>query len=1325
MVETVKKLLPILMLALLLVAPAFAYDWVLLDSDTTGWTGTAWGNTFFTDINYTDKAVINLTVEWVIVNGISANTPKFYPDSNTSHGTDNWYWEWNGAGGYYDIKNEPGYSRTLTNASDAGVAVNVSYIINRTGDTWFICNAAGTCVTSVSFTNADNTNPSVAWGANGTQVSINGIWVYYDNTTAPPAAPSPGNTASVWTIANTTHSNSTWQYYEVNVTCTGGNCTGVNVTLDPYPSTPDANCGGTGNTCQYWIDYILNRTWDDIVETDFDTTTGSHGATAAVVWYTSEASPYTLNNGDGRCTTLDLANNKFCVATDEHSNVLLAASMSTQQDKFQQLYNFLELLEHPTVNGMHCWVAHVDGTKDYNSYTQLCEDDNDASDESLRTLGALGIACAKQLNGTWSNSSSYSNYCDEYEWFGELVFEQDLYCDFSNGKCVLAGGSDQQDNVGNSGVTSQQYMDYYEIWALMDFAEYANNETKINMTLSLVETANMTQGSNNVPKGKRQKWTSTSDWTSWECSMDSWGTYPCVPATTYMDNIDVWRYIPAMSLYYLVHPERVDSSLNSTMWAYWASNYMNGYDPTTDALPFEIYADSGSGTVFTSQLSYKTLGMWIPLAAAFNSSWATAGITELLSSTGAGGQWDTTNEYFSGTSYMAGYYTQFAPRAIGAYTGLIDPSFYWANWTNSTSGSGGSGTPASTSKGGDIPTSANSPFWTNGTNPYVIGDMTNGTTVTVGWWVYANATVGLTYDFFTYQTSGDAGTHTNSNVKQVTVGAAPVYPDESITITQHDITQDPLLSSELPECTATVTHNLADIPGSSWSTKHVNWYIDNLIVLTENISATITSGVQFSAGILDSSYTTPGDNVICEIELAAGLATATSEAEQDVRENYRYFVMHDVLDNSSITDFTITYNNVVYTSNASGVATILTSTMGVGNFTITAESDGYADKETNITVSSWNSTTINISMDLATISFTFTELTEAWFDTENCVANYDCSEWNSTTIFLNATDLSEGYVTLRFNPDGSENWQQIYSFYNDQQTNINISLMIETVDLTQTIAVSYLGGAVTGARVCAYSLGTDPLLNQTNWVATYCEYTDTEGEALLLVNDQNTYKFCAQKEGYQTNCEIYFVAPANTEVFAIEITPTDQESSITWVSTTCPSVYTDTMSCNATLYTYQEFATVCATLYREGAYVNQWCGYTTSSQEFTYTLSKLYANYSLNFTLNGDEVWVIYHEYVTDDASAAINWEQEDINGETLLEKISSSYEYLLVFYALMILIGLGFGWGTEKLFNGYGMYGSAIWFGFLGFTGFYLFWVPAGVIIVWGITEALIPMMK
>ena len=434
-----------------------------------------------------------------------------------------------------------------------------------------------------------------------------------------------------------------------------------------YPLSPGSDCGG-GQTCAQVLERWNNASWADLVDEGFNT--GSQNL-AAVRWYTTEF-PCTgfkcndqLHSGDGSCPVLSVTNSQFCGVTDELGNVLLNLAMGANRNRYEKLHNFTKLLRHPSANNLQCWKFYVNGQKPYNSYTDLCVTSDSASDASIRILGAYGIACAKQRNGLWPAGSV--DYCADYLAQGNAIWGIGTVSHgeiklLANGQYYLANGYNNQ--PGSPTNTNAFRPDYYELQFLMDFAEYRNDAAMTQGVLDMLTDYSLSMGTNHIHRGKTGHFDSTT--TTYSC--DSL----CSPP--YMDNIDTWRAIPALSGLFNVHPEAVPAGLKSSIFDFWWNQYAAGhstlYGPTATK-PFEIYSNSADGTVKYSEESYKTLGMWIPLHAAYDAADATAAVRHLVTQ-----KYDNTNEQFFGAAYHGGYFSQFAQRAIGAATGMIDPAFW-------------------------------------------------------------------------------------------------------------------------------------------------------------------------------------------------------------------------------------------------------------------------------------------------------------------------------------------------------------------------------------------------------------------------------------------------------------------------------------------------------------------------------------------------------------------------------------------------------------------------------------------------------------------------
>jgi len=431
-----------------------------------------------------------------------------------------------------------------------------------------------------------------------------------------------------------------------------------------YPLNGSSTCASLG-TCQVVVDTWINNTWNWTVGEGFST----GGGMAATRWYTTEGSygDAFLNSGAGSCPVRNSSSNQFCVVTDEHGNVQLSAAAGTNQTKYELLHNFTEALRLPAIDNLPCWKAYVNGSQAYTA-SILCKATDSASDADLRILGAQAVACAKQKNGTWN--ADWVDYCADYVDHGKAIFRSDVV-QLPNGKYFLCNGYNNA--AGTCPTSSQSFRpDYYELGFLMSFAEYTNNDTRINAVLDMLEDYNSTIGTNALPQGKTGYFNDENA-TSYRCGEDAWGNNPCQPSKIYMDNIDTWRGVPALSILLALHPERINASINASIFTFWWDHYSGGNSSITSSSsrPFEIYSNLTDGWVKQSEDSYKTLGMWIPLSTGFNDSYTKKLVDRLISN-----KYDSTNGRFYGSAYFGGFYSQYAIRAVATASGLLDPASY-------------------------------------------------------------------------------------------------------------------------------------------------------------------------------------------------------------------------------------------------------------------------------------------------------------------------------------------------------------------------------------------------------------------------------------------------------------------------------------------------------------------------------------------------------------------------------------------------------------------------------------------------------------------------
>lgn len=437
-----------------------------------------------------------------------------------------------------------------------------------------------------------------------------------------------------------------------------------------YPLRPDSLCGGS-RTCGAVIDSWNAASRAALVDSSFNS--GSQPL-SAVRWYTTEGQctgsalcDDQLQSGDGACPVLDTATHHFCGVTDELSNVLLSHALGSDEIAYRNLRNFTELLRDPDRNNLQCWKYYVHGADLYDDVADLCVavPGDSAADASLRILHAYALACAKHESGLWVSGGV--DYCADYLaqaaaiWGSGTPLHGEIRL-LTNGEYFLASSFNVQ--PGSPTGTDSFRPDYYELQALVDYAEYVQNAAFSQGVGDMLADYGVSMGDNHIHCGKTGHFDAST--TTYTCDQ------LCSPA--YMDNIDTWRAVPALAGLRLVHPETVSAALSQEIFDYWWSHYSGGhptlYGPTAEK-PIEIYCQSTDGGVRQTEESYKTLGMWIPLAASYDATYTREAIDFLVDV-----KYDWQHDHFFGATYYGGYFSQFAQRAIGAATGMIDPAFW-------------------------------------------------------------------------------------------------------------------------------------------------------------------------------------------------------------------------------------------------------------------------------------------------------------------------------------------------------------------------------------------------------------------------------------------------------------------------------------------------------------------------------------------------------------------------------------------------------------------------------------------------------------------------
>lgn len=364
-------------------------------------------------------------------------------------------------------------------------------------------------------------------------------------------------------------------------------------------------------------------------------------------------------------------------------------------------------------------------------------------------------------------------------------------------------------------------------------------------------------------------------------------------------------------------------------------------------------------------------------------------------------------------------------------------------------------------------------------------------------------------------------------------------------------------------------------------------------------------------------------------------------------------------------------------------------------------------------------------MTPAMLWLVFSELTQGYVETEDCSENPNNCDWfNTTDVYIEQANISIGKVVVKFNPDGSGNWQQIFEYYNDADTHMKEYIEIITPDLVQNLKITGEGTPLEDARVVVKTLAETPITNVTDWITIYADFTSIDGVAVVLLNDENTYKFCAQKEGYTTKCVIDYVPPSSTDIIVIDLEATETPVGYNFIASSCPNAYYRGYNCTLEVNTYKSYNTICLN-YTSDTLNTSTCSSDSISKAWSYELTNENGNVTIGVYLDGVLERTIYHNYMgVYEPDNDINWDsQTDISGQTLLDRIKGNKTYLIVVYIILTIIGVIMGFMAEKYFNGYGIYGSAIWFLVLAMGQLYIFWIPVIMIGVYAIIEKLVPL--
>lgn len=360
--------------------------------------------------------------------------------------------------------------------------------------------------------------------------------------------------------------------------------------------------------------------------------------------------------------------------------------------------------------------------------------------------------------------------------------------------------------------------------------------------------------------------------------------------------------------------------------------------------------------------------------------------------------------------------------------------------------------------------------------------------------------------------------------------------------------------------------------------------------------------------------------------------------------------------------------------------------------TMTCELFGFRNKTLHLNDETPNST--NFTMDPAQLVLYFSQATNG-----TIVWNEGGVNFSGTSFIIEQDNISIGYVQVIFNDN-----KQVFSYYNDNNTHITQNLTIIEPDLAKPVKVTSDGSFLVGASVSAYAL------DNNTWKLVFSQFTDEEGEAIMLLDDTNIYKFIAQKDGYVPTEVVVYVEPSNVETLIIELDATSSSGNQHIFKNTCGNVVTEPSNCTIGIVTWRASNSIVFNVTQYGTTTEY-----TSSDSNSYELTVPIYNGSMNFTTR---IWIddtlertyniTYEDYTTRDVQITFNKTNIDLTN-------TNKMMFALLITITTVIIGV---W-TENKWKGWGILGSAVFLGLMG-TYYWIFWVPATLVGIYLIIRTI-----
>lgn len=410
------------------------------------------------------------------------------------------------------------------------------------------------------------------------------------------------------------------------------------------------------------------------------------------------------------------------------------------------------------------------------------------------------------------------------------------------------------------------------------------------------------------------------------------------------------------------------------------------------------------------------------------------------------------------------------------------------------------------------------------------------------------------------------------------------------------------------------------------------------------------------------------------------------------RSNFTFFFNNSyngiVLLRDSVSGLELPYNCSVNSnySRANGKYLLLQNGSNNVNCSVATHGSG------NITFN-WNGSTAlagEINLTPAQLIVSFSENTSGYVSWPSQFNGTDGFYFNNTNLLYNQRDIASGYVTITFN-----NGQQLYEYYNDNSTTINVFLKIITPDLVQKVRC-WDGTQIVEGRVEVYTL-----VNRT-FYPFFATFTNKEGEANILVKDSETYKFVCTNDEYSAGVELKYVVPSNTDIITITLSPlVSSDESIT-ISSTCDWVLRENENCTLSVAD------------SSGSHV--WGINTTINGVSTFYTSASLNSYSVLFEARNDSTSSHHVDIYKDgDFVQSVEYRMNSLTAGKRNIGFQESdkswvYDFIIEFVVILLVVSGALGFMVEQRFEGWGLKTMAI---FMCIGGGYILNVFYGIALL------------